>query len=64
MWSHFRNAPNRIVAEMWQELLECEGVPTRVLPGNEDLGTVNLVGYQVYVPVGKEHVAEEVLRKI
>ncbi len=64
MWSHFRNAPNRIVAEMWQELLECEGVPVRVLPSNEDLGTVNLVGYRVYVPVGKEHVAEEVLRKI
>ncbi len=64
MWSLFRDVSNIIVAEMWQQLLEAEGVPVRILPCNEDLGMVNPVCYRVYVPLGKEHVAEEVLRKI
>ena len=65
MWVQVKSAPNIIVAEMWKELFEGEGIPTRILPDLEkkpDNG--ELAGYRVFVSQERVHVVEEVLRKL
>ena len=64
MWAHFRTVPNLVMAEMWKELLEAEGLPTRILPEGDIRSWGERVSYRVLVPRGREHVAEEILRKI
>jgi hypothetical protein len=63
MWVEVKKAKSLALAEMWKELFEGEGIPTRLLPlagepKDRELGT-----YSVLVPQDKEHVVEEVLRK-
>ena len=53
-----------MIAEMWKELFEGEGIPTRILPDAEKAGTVETSGYRVLVSQERVHVIEEVLRKI
>ncbi|MBW1898658.1 MAG: hypothetical protein JRI61_06310 [Deltaproteobacteria bacterium] len=51
-----------MTAEMWKELFEGEGIPTRILP--EGLVMAEGVSYQVLVPELKKHIVEEILRKL
>ena len=53
-----------MLAEMWKELFEGEGVPTRILPDPDSTGEGELAQYRVYVPQFREHVVEEILRKV
>ncbi len=53
-----------MLAEMWKELMEGEGLPTRILPEGDILSWSETVPFIVYVPKGREHVADEILRKI
>lgn len=53
-----------MIAEMWKELLEGEGLPTQILPEGDILTWGELVAYRIMVPRGREHVAEEILRKL
>jgi hypothetical protein len=65
MWAQVKSAPNLIIAEMWKELFEGEGIPTRILPDPEkkpDSG--ELASYRIFVSQEKVHVVEEVLRKL
>ena len=64
MWVEFKQAPNLMMAEMWKEVLESEGLPTRILPQGDILDWGERVPFRVYVPQGREHVAEEILRKL
>ncbi len=64
MWTEFRRVPNLMTAEMWKELLESEGLPTRILPDGDILDWGEQVPFRVLVPRGREHVAEEILRKL
>jgi hypothetical protein len=64
MWTEFRKVPNLMTAEMWKELLESEGLPTRILPEGDILDWGEQVPFRVLVPRGREHVAEEILRKL
>ena len=69
MWVQFRNASNLMLAEMWKEVLEGEGLPARILPssiesGGDILDWSERIPFNVYVPKGREHVAEEILRKL
>jgi len=64
MWTEFRRVPNLMTAEMWKELLESEGLPTRILPEGDILDWGEQVPFRVLVPRGREHVAEEILRKL
>ncbi|HLF05046.1 MAG TPA: hypothetical protein VI855_07490 [Dehalococcoidia bacterium] len=64
MWVEFKRAPNLMLAEMWKEALEAEGLPTRILPRGDVLDWGERVPFVVYVPKGREHVAEEILRKL
>ncbi len=53
-----------MTAEMWKELFEGEGIPTRILPAaGEPMGQESAT-YLILVPEDKEHVIEEVLRKL
>ena len=64
MWTEFKKVPNLITAEMWKEIFEAEGLPTRILPEGDILDWGERVPFRVLVPKGREHVAEEILRKL
>jgi hypothetical protein len=53
-----------MIAEMWKEFFEGEGIPTRILPDSDKLEIRESVPYKVYVSSEKVHVIEEVLRKL
>ena len=53
-----------MIAEMWKELFEGEGIPTRILPASGEAPGRELTTYRVLVPEDKKHVIEEVLRKL
>jgi len=53
-----------MVAEMWQELFEGEGVPARILPASGVPIGQEFTGYSIMVPKDKEHVIKDVLRKL
>ena len=53
-----------MLAEMWKEVLEGEGLPTRILPEGDILDWGERVPFVIYVPKGREHVAEEIIRKL
>jgi len=54
-----------IIAEMWKEFFEGEGIPARILPDPDKKPAGGaLASYRIYVSQEKVHVAEEVLRKL
>jgi len=53
-----------MIAEMWKELFEGEGVPTQILPTSGEAPGRELTEYRVLVPEDRKHVIEEVLRKL
>jgi hypothetical protein len=64
MWVEYKRVPNLMIAEMWMEILEGEGLPVRLLPEG-DLPTLGeQMTIRVMVPRGREHVADEILRKL
>lgn len=63
MWVQVKSAPNLMMAEMWKEFFEGEGIPTRILPEpRKPFG--ELATYRILVSQEKVHVIEEVLRKL
>jgi hypothetical protein len=64
MWVQIKSAPNLIIAEMWKEFFEGEGIPTRLLPEPGKYSSKELSEYCVMVSREKVHVVEEVLRKL
>ncbi len=64
MWIEFKRAPNLMIAEMWKEALEGEGLPTRILPERDIRDWGERAPFVIYVPKGREHVAEEIVRKL
>jgi len=53
-----------MVAEMWKELFEGEGIPTRILPTSGIPIGQEFAEYSILVPKDKEHVIKDVLRKL
>ena len=64
MWIQVKSAPNLMMAEMWKEFFEAEGIPTRILPASDEPGVCGSPGYHVLVTQERVHVVEEVLRKL
>ena len=64
MWIDYRKVPNLMVAEMWKNVLESEGLPTKILPIDDILLWSERISFRIYVPKGREHVADEILRKL
>jgi len=64
MWVEIKKVPSLVLAEMWKEYFEGEGIPSRIMPESGlPIGQETAV-YNVYVPQDKQHVVEEVLRKL
>ena len=55
---------NLITAEMWKEVFEGEGLPVRILNDGDILDWSERSTFRIMVPRGREHVAEEILRKL
>jgi hypothetical protein len=65
MWAEFTRTKNGFVAEVLKELLNAEGMSVRVVP---PVGGPAAAGWLdervVYLPTGKHHVAQEILRRV
>ena len=64
MWVDYKKTPTLMLAEMWKEVLEGEGLPVRLLPEGGILNHGESVAFRVMVPRGREHVADESLRQL
>lgn len=64
MWVEYKRTSTLMMAEMWKEILEGEGLPVRLLPVGEITTYGEQVPFRVMVPRGREHVADEILRKL
>ena len=64
MWTEIKQAKNLMTAEMWKELFEGEGVPTRILPVAGGAMGQESATYRILVPQDKTHIIEEVMRKL
>ncbi len=64
MWVEVKKARSLMIAEMWKEFFEGEGIPARILPESGEAPGCELATYRILVPNDKEHVVEEVLRKL
>ncbi|HEY51269.1 MAG TPA: hypothetical protein G4O20_05635 [Dehalococcoidia bacterium] len=64
MWVEVKKARSLMVAEMWKELFEGEGVPARILPVSGLPIGQESAEYSILVPKDKEHVIRDVLRKL
>ena len=64
MWTDYKKAPNLMTAEMWKNLLEGEGLPSRIVPDGNILDWSEAIAYRILVPKGREHVADEIIRKL
>lgn len=65
MWVEFKKAPSLMIAEMWKDLLEGEGLPVYIVPESQDITDWSeSIPFRILVPSGREHVAEEILRKL
>ena len=64
MWIEIKKAQSLMVAEMWQELFEGEGIPTRILPASGIPTGQEFTEYTILVPKDKEHVIKDILRKL
>ena len=62
MWIQVKTAPNLMLAEMWKEFFEGEGVSTQIVP--EELSFGEMISYRILIPKEKDHVVKEVLRKL
>ena len=64
MWVVYKRVDNLIIAEMWKDVLEGDGLPTKLLPISDICSWGEQVPFVVLVPKGREHVADEILRKV
>ena len=64
MWVEIRKAKSLMIAETWKELFEGEGIPTRIMPDAGQPMGKETATYRILVPEDKQHVIEEVLRKL
>ena len=64
MWVPIKKVNSQIVAEMWKDALVSEGLPCRILPEQEISKWSETGSFVLYLPKGREHVGEEIVRKL
>ncbi len=64
MWVEIKKTQNLMVAEMWKELFEGEGIPAQILPASGVPVGQEFAGYSILVPKDREHVIKDILRKL
>ena len=64
MWIEIKKVPTLMLAEMWKEFYEGEGIPTHILPESGlPIGQENAT-YRILVPQDRQHVVDEIMRKL
>ena len=63
MWIDYKEVENLITAEMWKSLLEGRS-SSKILPVDGILEWSETAKFRLMVPKGREHVADEILRKL
>ena len=64
MWVEYKRTQTLKIAESWKNLLDGEGLPAMILPVGDILDWAEDVPFMVMVPKGREHVADEIIRKL
>ena len=64
MWVEVKRANSLVIAEMWKECFEGEGIPTIIRPVAGMPVGQELAVYSVMVPKDKKQVIEDILRKL
>jgi hypothetical protein len=64
MWIEVKKANSLVIAEMWKECFEGEGIPARIMPVSGLPIGQELADYSILVPQDKEHVIKDILRKL
>jgi hypothetical protein len=64
MWVEVKKAQTLVIAEMWKECFEGEGIPARIMPREGLPAGREIADYSVLVPKDKEHVIKDILRKL
>ena len=64
MWVEIKKANSLVIAEMWKECFEGEGIPTRIMPASGLPIGQEIAEYTILVPQDKEHVIKDILRKL
>ena len=64
MWVEYKRTNTLKVAESWKAMLDGEGLPAKILPVGDILDWAENVPFVVMVPKGREHVADEIVRKL
>lgn len=64
MWTDYKKASNLMSAQMWKDVLEGDGLPTKIIPDGDIITWSERSTFRVLVPKGREHVADEILRKL
>lgn len=64
MWVEYKRTESLMVAESWKKVLDGEGLPAKILPVGDILDWAEDVPFMVMVPKGREHVADEIIRKL
>ena len=64
MWIDNKKVNNLSIAEAYKDLLEAEGLPTRIIPEEGLLEWSELSVFRFLVPKGREHVADDIIRKV
>ena len=64
MWAKLMETKNAYTAEVWKELFNAEALSVLVVPASGWASGAELEPHDLYVPWGKLHVAQEILRKI
>lgn len=64
MWVEYKRTKTLMVAESWKKVLDGEGLPAKIMPVGDILDWSEDVPFMVMVPKGREHVADEIIRKL
>ena len=64
MWVEFKRVKGLMAADMWKTLYEGEGLPTRIMPDRVEQWGDEFAEFKVCIPRAREHVAEEIERKV
>ncbi len=63
MWIKFMETKNAYGADIWKELLNDAAISVQVVPESGWAEASDFEKHDIYVPWGKLHVAQEILRK-
>ncbi len=64
MWVEYKRTQTLKIAESWKNLLDGEGLPAKILPVGNILDWSEEAEFMIMVPKGREHVADEIIRKL